>query len=100
MSAIVEHDSVEMIERAKIDFVVERPPAQAPQILEQKRRRDDRWTGIKGEAVLPVHTGAAAGLIQSLQHGHTIAPRAKPHGGRKTAKPAADDDCVPGRSRA
>ena len=90
--AVVEADAVERRHRPQIDVVRKSAAAQRPQFLEQERRGDDGRSGVEGEAVLPVHAGAAARRVELLQHGDAITARAEPDRGGKSAKAGADHD--------
>ncbi len=89
--AVVEADRIEGIERAQLHIVGELASRERPQFLEKERRGDDGGAGIEGEAILPEHTGAPAGLLELFEHRDAIALGAKPDGGGQPAQTAADD---------
>ena len=88
---VVEDQPVEGIHGAKVDIVRKPSPAKGPEIFEQIGCRDDRRTGVKGEAVAPVHIGPTARCVETLQHGDPIALGAQPDRSRQPPEAAADD---------
>ena len=92
--AVVEDDSVKRPHRLEREVVGASSPAHLPKLVEQKRRGDDRRTGVEGVAVLPEDIGAAARSVELLKDGDTVAARAEPHGRGEPAEPRADDDGV------
>jgi hypothetical protein len=94
MSAIVENDSIELIESAQIHIVGKLPSAQVPQLFEQEWGRNDRGAGVESEAVLPEDVRPPPRLIEALQHSDAIASRSEADRRSKSAKAAADNDRV------
>ncbi len=90
VGAVVEADPVERVHRHQRHVVGEAPAGQPPQLLQQEGRGDDGGAGIEREAVLPVHPGAPAGLVEPLQHRDPVAPGAQPHRRREAAEAGAD----------
>ena len=64
--------------------------AQGKELFNQVRQGDDGGARIKGEAVLLVHIGAAAGCIQFFQHLHAVAFDRQANGCGQAAKAGAN----------
>ena len=92
--AIVEADAVEGRHGTHVDVVLHLLAAELPEFGEEEGRGDDGGAAIEGEAVLPQHAGAAAGICQALEHGDPVAARAEADRGSQPAEAAADDDGV------
>ena len=88
--AVMEADVVEGIERLQRHVIGERGTGERPQLLEDEGGGDDGGAGIEGEAVLAEHRGAAARLLQLLEHADAVAPRAQPDRRGEPAQAAAD----------
>lgn len=79
-----EADPVERIHRHQRHIVRELATGELPEFLEKLRGRDDRRTGIEGEAVQPVDPGTAPGLGQAFEDGDAVAPRTQTDRGGET----------------
>ena len=98
--AVLETNAVERRHRPELDVIRQPPPAQPPELLEQKGSGDDGRTGVEREAVLTMDVGPASRRVELLENGNPIAPGSEPNRGSQAAKPAADDHgmrltCVP-----
>ena len=88
--AVVKAHAVERCHRAQVHIVTQLAATQLPQLLEQKRRGDDRGPGVEGEAILPVDIGPPARGVELLQHGDAVASGTQPHGSGQATEAAAD----------
>src|SRR6476469_243468 len=61
MRTVLKADAIKRQHRHQRHVVGHFSSTQLPQLLEQKRRGDDRWPCIESEAILPVDVGAATG---------------------------------------
>jgi len=65
---------------------------QAPDVLEQVRRRDDRGAAVEPEAVqLELHA-AAAQVLALVEQGHALPVRRQPGRRRQAAEAGSDHD--------
>jgi len=90
--AVLEPNLIEGVDGHDRDVVRGPLPRGREDLINQPGGRDDRRPAIEGEAVLPVHVGAATGLVPLLQHGDLMPLGAEANGRRESPESAADDE--------
>jgi hypothetical protein len=94
---VVETDPIEGVHRTEIDVVREALATELPELLEEKRRRDDGRACIEDEALVAEDAGAPSGLVETIDDSDAITATEQTNGGGEPTEAGADHD-HPGRA--